>query len=146
MVKANIQLAKYGTIVASKIVKIIMSYKPFKNRNPQVLHYIIIRQILGGEGRDLKVQCQLMNVEVLTLEIQFVTKIVKIGSCKNHQCTINYCRVGRDKRREILMNNICLFVWLGCLFIKCSSRRGRWIPQASTCITLRRTHITYKIL
>lgn len=54
--------------------------------------------MLGGEGSTLKVQRQLMNVEVLVLEIHFVTKIVKMGSCKNHQCMINYCGVGRDKR------------------------------------------------
>lgn len=90
--------------------------------------------MLGEEGRALKVQCQLINVEVLKLEIHFVTKIVKMGSYKNHQCMINYCGIERDKRREILMESICLFVYLGCLFIKCSSMRGRWTPQASACL------------
>lgn len=85
--------------------------------------------MLGEEGRALKVQCQLMNVKVLKLEIHLVTKIVKMGSCKNHQCMINYCGIGRDKRREILMESICLFVCLGCFFIKCSFMRSRWTPQ-----------------
>lgn len=52
MVKADTQLAKYGTIGASKIVKIIWIINHLKVGIHKCL--VIIRQMHGGEGRALK--------------------------------------------------------------------------------------------